>query len=137
MGNTTVSGDAMYGWTERPDSPIISMKELLTGLNIRRFCWSSKDLGGEATSFYIGCLLLSVGQALMASALHGERERVMVHEHADKLDAEHSSSYHYVAASHAPPTFENLGPNRDHTLAVAPRDYSMDLKDSHGKVELF
>merc|ERR1712039_369351 len=73
MGNATMSGEVMYGWIERPDTPIVGMKELLAGLNIERFCWSSKGLGESAISFYIGCLLVSVGQALMASSLHGER----------------------------------------------------------------
>merc|ERR1712039_289984 len=135
MGNATMSGEVMYGWIERPDTPIVGMKELLAGLNIERFCWSSKGLGESAISFYIGCLLVSVGQALMASSLHGERERVMVHEHEDV--GGHQPSYPYIAGSSAPLPFNSFTPSRSHTLALAPADYSPDLKDTRGDVELF
>mmetsp|Transcript_43155 Transcript_43155/g.125690 ORF Transcript_43155/g.125690 Transcript_43155/m.125690 type:complete len:339 (-) Transcript_43155:259-1275(-) len=63
-----------------PDTPLVSMRDLIAGLDIHRFCVSGRDLGYNAAAFYVGCLLVSAAQALMAASLWGESQRVAVHE---------------------------------------------------------
>lgn len=68
------------------DTPIVSVKAVLGGLNINRFC---QDAGSEdshgAVLVYLGSLLLAAAQAAMAAALASESERVAVHESAESV----------------------------------------------------
>lgn len=78
------------------DTPIISLLGIMHHLDIPQFCinacnvssidfvvacgTSATRLDDTAAFLCIGCLLVTVSQALMATALSGEKERVSVHE---------------------------------------------------------
>lgn len=82
------------------DTPIVSVKAVLSGLNINRFC---QDAGSEdshgAVLVYLGSLLLAAAQAAMAAALASESERVAVHESAESV-ASAAKTYTVNTASH-------------------------------------
>jgi len=81
FGGGPVNSDLLY------DTPLISTKAILDGLNVARFCdaASGQDTGHHAALVYVGSLLLAVAQALLAAALSSEVERVAVHESAENV----------------------------------------------------
>lgn len=96
IGNQTSSASSVYNpYGEAPvinatDTPVISTQKIISHLNIESFCTRSKGVGSAHASFWIGCLLTVVSQALMTTALQGEKERVSVHEAHEEHDPEHN-----------------------------------------------
>lgn len=87
VGNMTSPGGEVfnpYGAQDIQDSPVISLEHIVSHLDLARFCGVAQDLDGAVANFWLGCLLTVVSQALMTVALHGEKERVSVHEVQEK-----------------------------------------------------
>merc|ERR1711933_106374 len=71
-------GDVLVNATE---TPLLSLEQIVDNLQIGYFCSIvSKDIQSMTWQLWVGTLLTVVSQALMAVALHGEKERVGVHE---------------------------------------------------------
>lgn len=93
IGNDTMGegGYHRFGEDQEWDTPFISAQEVVRGLSVHQFCaqetWSIAD-GENAVSidkhFFLGFAGLTVALVLQAIALHGENERVTVHEEAEK-----------------------------------------------------
>merc|ERR1719401_1392397 len=48
----------------------------LENIDLERFCNLSQDAAGSSLTFYLGALVVTFGQALMASSLNGGKARV-------------------------------------------------------------
>mmetsp|Transcript_46781 Transcript_46781/g.99998 ORF Transcript_46781/g.99998 Transcript_46781/m.99998 type:complete len:270 (+) Transcript_46781:73-882(+) len=87
IGNTTLETGALFSPYGKPatnvsDTPVISTKDMVTHLDMQRYCADAQGahLGKAAITFWAGCFITALSQALMAVALNGEKERVSVHE---------------------------------------------------------
>lgn len=88
MGNFTSTGKdpfdpyatGNFKEAKAADTPIFSMSKTMQTLDLNTFCPQAEHLSGQMALFWVACVLALVAQALMATALNGEKERVAVHE---------------------------------------------------------
>merc|ERR1712176_1081541 len=91
LNASTVSGVQIgtYGSKTVHDTPLVSIKSIIRDLDVQKFCDSVPEAAQNNTrftpaiTFWFGFLIVVISQALMAQALHGEKERVSVHETYD------------------------------------------------------